>query len=226
MELKIAYVEPNTDTAVKGVKFTRELPDGRRLDITTRPINPGYGDLPPEVKDAFESILFDVPTTLNENPPLSRALYALDKEPDSEEAKRKLLCWVARKIIARCPELLEDGCTAYVCPVFSDEGVGFSRGYVVGTDEADTRIVAEFLAGGRTEIYLDLCEANGELLGGELLGDLSHSDVTNDTDTYLRIVAGENFALAMETYLGTEAPEPNDPEFPGAELLETFTKLS
>lgn len=23
MELKIAYVEPNTDTAVKGVKFTR-----------------------------------------------------------------------------------------------------------------------------------------------------------------------------------------------------------
>ena len=225
MELKIAYVEPNTDTAVKGVKFTRELPDGRRLDITTKPINPGYGDLPPEVKDAFESILFDVPTTLDENPPLSRALYALDKEPDSEEAKRKLLCWVARKIIARCPELLEDGCTAYVCPVFSDEGVGFSRGYVVGTDEADTRIVAEFLAGGRVEIYLDLCESNGELLGGELLGDLSYSDIVGDTDTYRRIVEGENFALAMETHLGIEAPEPEDPEFPGAELLETFTNL-
>lgn len=226
MELKIAYVEPNTDTAVKGVKFTRELPDGRRLDITTQPINPGYGDLPPEVKDAFESILFDVPTTLDENPPLSRALYALDKEPDSEEAKRKLLCWIARKIIARCPELLEDGCTAYVCPVFSDEGVGFSRGYVVGTDEADTRIVAEFLAGGRVEIYLDLCESNGELLGGELLGDLSYTDVVCDTDAYRRIVAGEEFRCSMETHLGIEESESEDSEFTGEELLETFTKVA
>ena len=226
MELKLAYVEPNTDTAVKGVKFTRELPDGRRLDITTQPINPGYGDLPPEVKDAFESILFDVPTTLNENPPLSRALYALAKEPDSEEAKLKLLGWVGRKITTRCPELLEDGRTAYVCPVFSDEGVGFSRGYVVGTDEADTRIVAEFLAGGRVEIYLVLCESNGELLGGELLGDLSYADVVCDTDAYRRVIGGETFALAMETYLGIEDLEPQDPEYPGAELLETFTKLA
>lgn len=225
MELKLAYVEPNTDTAMDGVKYTRGLPDGRRLDITTRPINPGYGDLPPEVEDAFESILLDAPTTLNENPLLSRALYALGNEPDSEEAKRELLGWVARKITTRCPGLVNEGRTAYVCPVFSDEGVGFRRGYVVGTDEADTRTVTEFLAGGRTEIYLDLCEANGELLGGELLGDLSYSDVTNDTDTYRRIVAGENFALAMETHLGAEAPEPNDPEFPGEELLETFTKL-
>lgn len=225
MELKLAYVEPNTDTAMEGVKYTRGLLGGRRLDITTRPINPGYGDLPPEVEDAFESILFDVPTTLNENPLLSRALYALGKEPDSEEAKREFLGWVARKITTRCPGLVNEGRTTYVCPIFSDEGVGFRRGYVVGTDEADTRIIAEFLAGGRTEIYLDLCEPNGELLGGELLGDLSYSDVTNDTDTYWRIVTGENFALAMETHLGTEALEPNDPEFPGEELLETFTKL-
>lgn len=226
MELNIEYIEPNTYTAVKGVKFTRGLPGGRRLDITTRPINPGYGDLPPEVEDAFESILFDVPTTLNENPPLSRALYALDKEPDSEEAKLKLLGWVGHKITTRCPELLEDGRTAYVCPVFSDEGVGFSRGYVVGTDEADTRIVAEFLAGGRVEIYLDLCESNGELLGGELLGDLSYADVVCDTDAYRRVIGGETFALAMETHLGIEDLEPQDPEYPGAELLETFTKLA
>lgn len=225
MELKIAYVEPNTDTAVKGVKFTRGLPDGRRLDITTQPINPGYGDLPPEIEDAFESILFDVPTTLKENPPLSHALYALGKEPDSAEAKCKLLGWVGRKITTRCPELVAEGRTAYVHPVFSDEGVGFSRGYVVGTDEADTRIVAEFLAGGRAEVYLDLCESNGELLGGELLGDLSYSDVTNDTDTYRRIIEGETFARAVAWHLGIEAPEPQDPEFPGAELLKTFTKL-
>ena len=226
MEMNIKYVEPNTDTAMEGVKYTRGLPGGRRLDITTRPINPGYGDLPPEVEDAFESILFDVPTTLNENTPLSRALYALDKEPDSEEAKLKLLGWVGHKITTRCPELLEDGRTAYVCPVFSDEGVGFSRGYVVGTDEADTRIVAEFLAGGRVEIYLDLCESNGELLGGELLGDLSYADVVCDTDAYRRVIGGETFALAMETYLGIEDLEPQDPEYPGAELLETFTKLA
>lgn len=225
MELKIAYVEPNTDTAVKGVKFTRGLPDGRRLDITTQPINPGYGDLPPEIEDAFESILFDVPTTLNENPPLSHALYALGKEPDSAEAKRKLLGWVGRKITTRCPGLVNEGCTAYVCPVFSDEGVGFSRGYVVGTDEADTRIVAEFLAGGRVEIYLDLCESNGELLGGELLGDLSYADVVCDTDAYRRVIEGETFAGAVAWHLGIEAPEPQDPEYPGAELLETFTKL-
>lgn len=226
MKLNVEYVEPNTNTAMEGVKYTRGLPDGRRLDITTRPINPGYGDLPPEIEDAFESILFDVPTTLNENPLLSRALYALGKEPDSEEAKRELLGWVARKITTRCPELLEDGCTAYVCPVFSDEGVGFSRGYVVGTDEADTRIVAEFLAGGRVEIYLDLCESNGELLGGDLLGDLSYADVVCDTDAYRRVIEGETFAGAVAWHLGIEAPEPQDPEYPGAELLETFTKLA
>lgn len=161
---------------------------------------------------------------MNENPPLSRALYALAKEPDSEEAK--LLGWVGRKITTRCPELVAEGRTAYVHPVFSDEGVGFSRGYVVGTDEADTRIVAEFLAGGRAEVYLDLCESNGELLGGELLGDLSYSDVTNDTDTYHRIIEGETFARAVTWHLGIEDLEPQDPEYPGAELLETFTKLA
>lgn len=226
MKLSIECVEPNTDTAMEGVKYTRGLPDGRRLDITTRPINPGYGDLPPEVKDAFESILFDVPTTLNENPLLSRALYTLGMDPDSEEAKHGLLGWVARKITARCPGLVNEGRTAYVCPVFSDEGAGFRRGYVVGTDEADTRTVAEFLAGGRTEIYLDLCEANGELLGGELLGDLSYADVVCDTDAYRRVIEGETFAGAVAWHLGIEAPEPQDPEYPGAELLETFTKLS
>lgn len=226
MELKLAYVEPNTDTAMKGVKFTRELPNGRRLDITTQPINPSYGDLPPEVEDAYESVLFDVPTTLNENPLLSRALYALGREPDSEKAKRELLGWVARKITTRCPELVDEGRAMYVCPVFSDEGGGFSRGYVVGTDEADTRIVAEFLAGGRVEIYLDLRESNGELLGCELLGDLSYADVVCDTDAYLRVIGGETFALAMATHLGIEDHEPQDPEFPGEELLETFTKLS
>lgn len=62
--------------------------------------------------------------------------------------------------------------------------------------------------------------------GGELLGDLSYSDVTNDTDTYHRIIEGETFARAVAWHLGIEAPEPQDPEYPGAELLETFTKLA
>lgn len=62
--------------------------------------------------------------------------------------------------------------------------------------------------------------------GGELLGDLSYADVVCDTDAYRRVIGGETFALAMETYLGIEDLEPQDPEYPGAELLETFTKLA
>ena len=57
------------------------------------------------------------------------------------------------------------------------------------------------------------------------LGHLSYSDVTGDTDAYRRVVEGENLVLAMEEHLGVEFPEPEDSEYPGTEILATFTKL-
>ena len=57
------------------------------------------------------------------------------------------------------------------------------------------------------------------------LGELSYSDVTCDTDQYRRIIEGENIMLALETLEEIEPPACEDPEYPGAESLATFTKM-
>lgn len=220
---ELKYVEPVYTVAEKHLLFTRTLDGNRRLDIIAQPLNTGI--MPPYIEQAFKSIVLCVPDLREEDPALIGLLERLKHELDSVDAQKEVLRAAAGRVIYMLPQLKDDTRTAYICPVVSEKGDGYRLGYVVAWEEADALDVAEYMAGGRVGIYLDLLDSNGEFLGGDLLGDLSYSDVLCETDSYRRIVEGENLTLAMETHLGIEAPEPEDPEFPGAELLETFTKL-
>lgn len=223
--MKLEFVAPVYTVAEKRLLFTRTLDGNQRLDITAQPINPCVGILPEAVEQAFKAVLLNEPGMRDEvlhKPAVWSALY---KGADTEADHKAVLNLAAAKLAGKFPELKDDERTAYVCPIVAGAGAGYRHGYVVAWEREDALDVAEFMAGARADIYLDLLSYNGEFLGGELLGDLSYSDVESDTDNYRRIVEGENFALAMETHLGIEAPEPQDPEYPGAELLETFTKM-
>ena len=122
-------------------------------------------------------------------------------------------------------ELQINKSTAYICPIISDSGEGYQRGFVVATNAGDALTVAEYMSGGRVEIRLDLRDFDGELLDGDLLGDLGYADVTGDTDAYRRVIEGERFAEVAADHLDGDDPEPQYDEYPGAEILATFTKM-
>ena len=79
---------------------------------------------------------------------------------------------------------------------------------------------------GRVEILCGLIDTKEQqAIDSVWLGELSYSDVTCDTDQYRRIIEGENIMLALETLEEIEPPACEDPEYPGAESLATFTKM-
>ena len=224
--MKLNFVEPAYDEAKKHLLYMKILEDNRRLDIIAQPINPCIDDASAEVMQAFGSVILKV-TDLREG-----VLYAPEVWSDlyegeySESVQAEVLGNAATQINDQRPELEDDERTVYVCPIVASSGVGYRHGYIAAWKKEDALTVAEFMAGGRADIYLELLDYNGEFLVGELLGDLSYSDVLCDMDDYRRIVEGETFAQAVKKHLGIEAPEPANPEHPGAELLETFRKLT
>lgn len=206
--------------------YEKTLDTGGRLDVTVQSLIPGVGYLPPAAGKAFESVILWVSCS-REDTVLTPAVWAaLYKGTDIENAWAVLLGVAKSRVICKFPELKDDPRTAYVCPVIAGSGTGYQHGYVVATDEADAHTFAEYLAGGRVEIFLNLYSAVGGWLGGELLDNVSYTDVLNNSDTYRRIIQGERFAEAAAGHVTEGVPEPQNPEYPGAELLKTFTKVA
>lgn len=210
--MKFQYAPCQYDIAEDRILFTHWLDGGRYLDVVVQGINPVVRDAPPEVAEAFKSVILTAPELGDPQ----KAAY------EWEYVNTEM---VARMTLTKFPELEDDPRTAYIYPIISESNVGYHWGFVVAWNEKDARTVAEYMAGGLAEIYLDLVERDGELAGSTLLGKLSYSDVVCDTDAYRRIIQGEEFVEAVEERLGIEAPEPKDPERPGAELLKTFRKV-
>lgn len=207
--------------------YTKTVVDGERLDIVAWPLNPHEGTtLQNDIDMAYESVIL-VETDLKENDLCARVIWEIVNGGMNLEIIRAAGLKAAMDgILSRMPELEDDERTAYICPIISHVGVGYERGYVVAWEESDALDVAEYLAGGRVEILCGLV-GTGEMhpLESAWLGELSYSDITGDTDSYRRVVEGEYLATAVEEFTGWEAPEPEDPEFPGAGTLATFTKL-
>ena len=224
--MALKFVSPAYTIAEKRSLFSKTLDGNRRLDIVARPVNPCIGDYPYVIEQAFKSVIMCVTDLRKEDLAIIGLLNRLSGELDSEDVQRGILNAILPMIIRPFPQLKQDGRTAYICPVISERGEGYRLGYVVAWQEEDALDVAAYMAGAWADIVLDLLDFNGGRLGGDFLGDLEYSNIDDDTDDYRRIVAGEMFRLAVEANLGIEAPEPEDPEFPGAELLETFTELS
>lgn len=206
---------------------TKTVGDGERLDIVAWPLNPHEGTtLQNDIDMAYESVIL-VETDLKETDLCAPVIWeTLNGGMNLEIIRAVALKAATDGILSRMSELEDDERTAYICPIISHGGVGYERGYVVAWEESDALDVAEYLAGGRVEILCGLVGA-GELhpLESAWLGELSYSDITGDTYSYRLAVESEYLATAVEDFTGQRAPEPQDPEFTGAETLETFTKL-
>lgn len=207
--------------------YTKAVGDGERLDIVAWPLNPHEGTtLQNDIDMAFESVIWKE-TDLDEEGITDQVMRDWMKNQTFGDLEHAALEAIRYDFLQNFSGIQGDERTACICPIISHGGVGYERGYVVAWEESDALDVAEYLAGGRVEILCGLV-ATGEVhpLESAWLGELSYSDITGDTDSYRRVVEGEYLATAVEDFTGWEAPEPQDPEFPGAELLETFTKLA
>lgn len=207
--------------------YTKIVGDGERLDIVAWPLNPHEGTtLQNDIDMAYESVIL-VETDLKETDLCAPVIWeTLNGGMNLEIIRAVALKAATDGILSRMPELEDDERTAYICPIISHGGVGYERGYVVAWEESDALDVAEYLAGGRVEILCGLVKTGAlHPLESDWLGELSYSGITGDTDSYRRVVEGEYLATAVEDFTGWGAPEPQDPEYPGAETLETFTKL-
>lgn len=206
--------------------YTKTVGDGERLDIVAWPLNPHEGTtLQNDIDMAFESVIWNE-NDLDGEGITDQVMRDWMKSQTLGDLEHPAMEAIRYDFLQNFSGIRGDERTAYICPIISHGGVGYERGYVVAWEESDALDVAEYLAGGRVEILCGLI-ATGEMhpLESAWLGELSYSDITGDTDSYRRVVEGEYLATAVEDFTGWEAPEPQDPEYPGAETLETFTKL-
>lgn len=206
---------------------TKRISENRRLNITARPIKPLVGDKPLRVEEAFKSVIVWGPEFRGNNLLMPAQWDALRQGACSESERAALLDAAKSKIVGKIPELEDDPRTASICPIITSGEEGCMTGCVLAWDATDAHTVAEYLAKGCANIYLeDLCESTGEVVGSDWLGSISYADVVCGTGAYRRIVEGDNFVLAMKERLGQEFSEPaGDSEYPGTEILAAFTKL-
>ena len=206
--------------------YTKTVGDGERLDVVAWPLNPSDGTtFPDDIEMAFESVIWNE-TDLDEEGITDQVMRDWMKNQTFGDLEHPAMEAIRYDFLQNFSGIRGDERTAYICPIISNGGVGYGRGYVVAWEESDALEVAEYLAGGRVEILCGLIDTKEQqAIDSVWLGELSYSDVTCDTDQYRRIIEGENIMLALETLEGIEPPACEDPEYPGAESLATFTKM-
>lgn len=205
---------------------TKTVGDGERLDVVAWPLTPSDGTtFPDDIEMAFESVIWNE-TDLDEEGITDQVMRDWMKNQTFGDLEHPAMEAIRYDFLQNFSGIRGDERTAYICPIISHGGVGYGRGYVVAWEESDALKVAEYLAGGRVEILCGLVDTKEQqAIDSVWLGELSYSDVTCDTDQYRRIIEGENTMLALETLEGIEPPACEDPEYPGAESLATFTKM-
>lgn len=206
--------------------YTKTVGDGKRIDIVAWPLNPSDGTtFPDDIDMAFESVIWNE-TDLDEEGITDQVMRDWMKNQTFGDLEHPAMGAIRYDFLQNFSGIRGDERTYYICPIISHGGVGYERGYVVAWEESDALEVAEYLAGGRVEILCGLIDTKEQqAIDSVWLGELSYSDVTCDTDQYRRIIEGENTMLALETLEGIEPPACEDPEYPGAESLATFTKM-
>ena len=206
--------------------YTKTVGDGKRIDIVAWPLNPSDGTtFPDDIEMAFESVIWNE-TDLAEEGINDQVMRDWMNDQTLGDLEHSAMEAIRYDFLQNFSGIRGDERTSYICPIISHGGVGYERGYVVAWEESDALDVAEYLAGGRVEILCGLVDIKEQqAIDSVWLGELSYSDVTCDTDQYRRIIEGENTMLALETLEGIEPPACEDPEYPGAESLATFTKM-
>lgn len=221
--MALSYVEPLYIGAKERILYSRAYGRRQYLDITANPVRPSMDMLPWELNYAFASVVTVNTDMRKENPDWDAVSHRLQLQVDPGYARKIFMETVTPCLTERFPELKGDKHKAYICPVVSCGDMGYQCSYVVAWDKTDALTVAEYLAGGRAAIYLDLVDVDGETINSELIGRLSYSDIEAGTDAYRQIIEGGDLVSALWKFLDTDDP---DLMLHGPELLKTFRKMS
>ena len=220
--IKKSYKEAESKTL-----YTKDVGNGMRLDIRVKPLaHPQLEDYPCHIDLAFDSVVWRETSRRNSSitSQVIKDYLILGTLEDLEHMAMEAIRY---DMIQHITGLKTGKRAAYICPVQSSGQYGYKNGYVIGWDAEDVYDVAEYLAGGRVELVCWLVDpTNVKVIDTAWLGELSYADVAGETDTYRRIIEGENLTRALEDLAGIEPPTPANQKYPGAESLATFTKLT
>ena len=224
--MKLEYVKPSYTIAQERLLYTKTLSGNRQLNIVARPLNLGEGVNPPDLDDAFKSVVWDEYVPMSRPYDSSYIAYRLGAKPiksigNWEEDSQV----IAQEVENHVPGLLTDERTAYFCPVIAEYGDSCRAGYVVAWGEKEARTVAAYTAGAYININMELLDRNGKYINGRRLRVIEYTSIAHKPIEYWHIIEKDYFLEAMEALAGIKVPKSKNTQFLGAELLETFTKL-
>lgn len=146
--MTLRYVDPTYTAAKKYFLNTSTSDAGGYLDNIAQPFNFAVEGMPPEVVEAFGSVILGTTDLKDED----WAAASLSEHPHHllgpEDMKSVVMKAIAPMIRHHFPQLKGAEHTAYICPVISEGRVGYWRGYVVAWNKADALTIAEYIARG------------------------------------------------------------------------------
>lgn len=146
--MTLRYVDPTYTVAKKYFLNTSTSDAGGYLDNIAQPFDFAIEGMPPEVVEAFGSVILGTTDLKDED----WAAAGLSEHPHHllgpEDMKSVVMKAIAPMIRHHLPQLKGAERTAYICPVISGGRVGYWRGYVVAWNKADALTIAEYIAGG------------------------------------------------------------------------------
>ena len=145
--MTLRYVDPTYTAAKKYFLDTSTSDAGGYLDNIAQPFDFAIEGMPPEVIEAFGSVILGTTDLKNED----WAAAGLSEHPHhllgAEDMKLVVMKAIAPMIHYYFPQLRGAERTAYICPVISGGRVGYWCGYVVAGNKADALTIAEYIAG-------------------------------------------------------------------------------
>lgn len=115
--------------------------------VTARPRTLWDGEVPSEVEQALESVIVFTTNRDKEGWGNLEEYKYLSAVFDPGKAKETVMRNIVPGVIYRFPKLKSKENTAYICPITSEDGVGYLVGYTVAWNKEDALTVAGYLAG-------------------------------------------------------------------------------
>lgn len=115
--------------------------------VTEKPRTLWEGDIPSGAERALGAVILFMTTQDDDSWGNLEEYKYLSSVFNPGRAKETVMRTIVPRIIYQLPKLKGAEHTAYLCPVTSEDGVGYLVGYVVAWNKEDALTVAGYLAG-------------------------------------------------------------------------------
>lgn len=150
--MTLLYAAPSDKAAKQCILYTKTSAGEGDQGFSADPIEFNTEGMPPEVAEAFRSIIMGALDLKDED-------WAAAGLPDNstrmlplEDVQKVTMSAIAPWVRYDHQWLKDPENTAYICPIISAGGIGFWRGYVVARNEEDAQTIAEYLANGAGQV--------------------------------------------------------------------------